>query len=275
VADTTPSAHEKLDTLRRLLAELGGAVIAFSGGVDSTFLLKVAHDTLGDRALAVTARSETYPPSEAEEAINLAKQLGARHLMIDTSELSDERFAANPPDRCYYCKSELFEKLTEIARSEGLAVVVDGANHDDLDDFRPGRQAGCELGVRSPLLEVGLTKQEIRDLSREMELPTWDKPSNACLASRFPYGDRITEKQLVKLDIAEKFLRALGLSQVRVRHHGNLARIEVGADDIAKLADFGTRRLVVQKLKDLGYTYVTLDLQGYRTGAMNEALPPS
>lgn len=262
--------QQKLSRLKEILAGCGGAVIAYSGGVDSTFLAKVARDVLEDRALAVTACSETYPDHEVKEALALAEQLGLRHLTIWTEELANEEFAANPPDRCYFCKTELFGKLLDIAREHGLSYVLDGANHDDQFDHRPGMRAGGELGVRSPLKEAGLTKEDIRQLSREMGLPTWDKPSFACLSSRFPYGERITQEKLTMVGRAEDYLRSLGVGQLRVRHHGDLARIEVAATDFPKVLAAADE--IARKLKELGYTYVALDLQGYRTGSMNEVL---
>lgn len=263
---------EKAARLKEIVAESGGAVVAYSGGVDSTLLLRVAVEVLGERALAVTARSETYPAHEVEEAVARAREMGARLREIHTEELEQEEFAANPPERCYYCKRELFGKLVEIAKEEGLAVVVDGANVDDTSDFRPGARAGAELGVRSPLREAGLTKAEIRELSREYGLPTWDKPSFACLASRFPYGDRITREELAKVAAAEEVLRGLGLRQFRVRNHGTVARIEVEAEDLPRLVAPERRARIARKLHELGYTYVTLDLDGYRTGSMNEGI---
>lgn len=264
----------KLEALKRLLAETSGLVVAYSGGVDSTLLLKVAHDVLGARALAVTASSETYPDHEIKEAVCLARQLGIRLREIHTEELEQEEFASNPPERCYFCKHELFGKLLEIAQEEGLPVVADGANVDDAEDFRPGRRAAAELGVRSPLREAGLTKEDIRELSRDLGLPTWDKPSFACLASRFPYGDRITREELLKVRAAEQVLRDLGLRQFRVRNHGHLARLEVEPDEIARLAEPERRARLVAEFQRLGYHYVTLDLEGYRTGSMNAPLAP-
>ncbi len=261
---------EKMLKLRELLAGCGGAVIAYSGGVDSTFLARVAHEVLGERVLAVTAFSETYPDHEQKAALETAQQLGLPHLTIYTDELANEQFAANPPERCYFCKKELFGKLLDIARKHGLACVLDGANYDDQFDFRPGMQAARELGIRSPLKEAGLTKEDIRELSREMGLPTWDKPSLACLSSRFPYGERITREKLSRVREAEDYLRSTGINVLRVRHHGNIARIEVTYDDFPRI--IGAAGKIVEQLKAFGYNYVTLDLQGFRSGSMNEVL---
>ena len=261
---------EKLDSLKEILRSLDSVVIAYSGGVDSTFLSKVAFDVLGDNALAITANSETYPRSEFEEAVKLAREIGIKHEAIESEELDIPEFSANPVNRCYYCKSELFSKLKEIAGERGLRHVVDGSNYDDLDDYRPGMQALEELCVRSPLKESRLTKDDIRELSKEMGLPTWDKPSFACLSSRFPYGNEITRDKLTAVGEAEIFLRGLGIRQLRVRHHEQIARIEVTEEDMGLL--FQNRKQIVKKLKELGYDYVTMDLQGYRTGSMNEVL---
>jgi len=265
-------AERRLEKLRRRLAELDSACLAYSGGVDSTFLAAVAAGVLGRRFLAVTAASETYPESERREALALARRLGFRHRMIRTSELGIAGFSANPPDRCYHCKRELFGKLVRLARREGLAAMLDGQNADDTADYRPGARAAAELGVLSPLKEAGLTKRDIRALSRRMGLPTWKKPAQACLASRFPYGQSITREKLGRVAAAEEFLRGLGLGQLRVRDHGRLARIEVPAADIARLAAPRLRSRLTAALRRLGYTWVALDLQGYRTGSMNEAL---
>jgi uncharacterized protein len=263
---------DKYEQLRHILADTGGLLIAYSGGVDSTLLLKVAVDVLGDRVLAVTARSETYPSQEVEEAIALAHEMGARQRVIHTEELQMEEFASNPPERCFYCKSELFGKLLEIARQEGLAVVADGSNVDDTGDFRPGMKAGAQLGIRSPLREAGLTKADVRELSRQLGLPTWDKPSFACLASRFPYGHRISREELSQVAAAEQVLRDLGVRQARVRHYGETARIEVDPDDFDTVMKQENRARVISAFHQIGYLYVTLDLEGYRTGSMNAPL---
>ena len=263
---------DKIDALRGLIRDMGSVLVAFSGGVDSTFLAKVAFDALGEKTAAVTARSETYPEFEFDEAVSLAQRIGIRHEVIHTEELGIDGFRDNPPERCYYCKRELFGKLCAMAAEMEIEHVADGSNADDVDDFRPGMKATRELGVRSPLREAGLTKEEIRRASRALGLPTWDKPPYACLSSRFPYGEPITPEGVRQVGKAEEFLRGLGLRQLRVRHHGDTARIEVPPDEIASLAAADTRRAIVEQLKALGFTYVTLDLEGYRTGSMNEIL---
>jgi len=265
-------ALAKLERLRERLRVIGSAVVAFSSGVDSTFLLRVAHEELGDRLVAVTARSHTFPKRELDEATAFCRAEGLRHEIMDSEELDIPGFAENPPDRCYHCKRELFSKLLAFARDNGLAAVLEGSNLDDDGDYRPGRRAIRELGIISPLHEVGLTKAEIRALSREMGLPTSDKPSFACLASRFPYGERITATGLARVEKAEQWLidAGLGLTQLRVRSHGDMARIEVPPDAISRLAARATE--IAAAFKDLGFAYVTLDLRGYRTGSMNEVL---
>jgi len=263
---------DKLETLRQIISDMGSVAIAFSGGVDSTFLLKVAHDVLGDRALAVTATSQTYPQFQFEESARVAAQIGARQVVVHTEELDIPAFKNNPPDRCYHCKKELFVKLREIADRHGLRHVADGANADDLHDHRPGARAAAELDVRSPLQEAGFTKADIRHWSKLLGLPTWDKPSFACLSSRFPYGTGITREALDKVAAAEEFLRTEGFRQYRVRHHGTIARIELPSQDIPKAARQNFRSRLVERFKEIGYTYVTLDLQGFRSGSMNEAL---
>ncbi len=248
------------------------AVVAFSSGVDSTFLLRVAHEELGDRVVAATIRSHTFPKRELDEAATFCRAEGIRHEIIDSEELDIPGFAENPPDRCYHCKRELFSKLLAFAHANGLAAVLEGSNIDDDGDYRPGRRAIRELGIVSPLHEVGLTKAEIRILSRDMGLPTSDKPSFACLASRFPYGEPITAAGLARVEKAEQWLldSGLGLKQLRVRSHGDLARIEVPPDAIPRLAARADE--IAAAFKEFGFAYVTLDLRGYRTGSMNEVL---
>jgi uncharacterized protein len=257
--------------LEKVLAEMDGCVVALSGGVDSSLLYAVAVAVLGERALGVTARSETYSEEEGEGAAELARRLGGRHRFVASSELEVPGFAANPPDRCYLCKRELFTVLGDIARAEGLAVVVDGSNLDDRGDYRPGRRAAAELGVRSPLDEVGLGKAEIRQLSRGLGLESWDKPALACFASRFPYGSTITRDKLRQVAEAEAGLRRLDVAVRRVRHHGDVARLELDPDQLS-VATGERREEIVAAVKAAGFTYVALDLEGYRTGAMNETL---
>ena len=256
----------KLTQLKSLLDGLGSVVIAYSGGIDSTLLASVANEILGDRALAVTASSPIHASSETTQAWSLARQLGIRHITIETSEMDNPLFVANDPQRCYYCKRGLFAQLKRIADEEGLSFVIDGTNYDDLQDFRPGRKAAEEFGVISPLSEVGLTKADIRSISQNRGLPNWDKPSLPCLATRFPHGTTITVELLARIADAEQSLAKLGLSQFRVRHHGPIARIEVSNADMALFTDDKIRLRVVKELRALGYSYVTLDLEGYRPG---------
>ncbi len=263
----------KYAKLQAILREMGSVVIGYSGGVDSTLLLRVAADTIGPKALAVIGRSETYPTKEFEEAVALAEGMHARYIVIRTEETDEIKFRENPVNRCYYCKTELFGKLGGIAEQENIPWIADGTITDDLGDFRPGMKAHDEKNVRSPLLEAGMNKAEVREISQELGLSTWDKQSFACLSSRFPYGTGITKENLTRVDAAETFLREHGFRSFRVRFHDtSTARIEVGPLELPRLVAEPLRSEMVKHLKSLGFIYVTLDLQGYRTGAMNEVL---
>lgn len=263
--------EEKYRYLQDYIRDLGSVAIAFSGGVDSTFLLKAAHDVLGDRAVAVTASSCTFPERELNEAKTFCRDNHIRHIICRSEELEIEGFRQNPKNRCYLCKHELFEKIWSIAKTEGLRAVAEGSNMDDNGDYRPGLIAVAELGVKSPLREAKLYKAEIRQLSKELGLPTWNKQSYACLSSRFVYGEPITEERLGMVDRAEQLLLDLGFHQVRVRIHGTMARIELMPEEFPKIMEERVRQTVYHQFKALGFTYVTLDLGGYRTGSMNEA----
>ncbi|HTY59892.1 MAG TPA: ATP-dependent sacrificial sulfur transferase LarE [Bacteroidota bacterium] len=267
------ATQRKYDRLVEILRSMESVAIGYSGGVDSTLLLKVAADTLGARAVAMIGRSETYPTREFEEAVNIASAIGARAVIVRTEETDDLKFRENPADRCYYCKTELFGKLGGIAEREGLRWIADGTITDDMGDFRPGMKAKSEKEVRSPLLEADLSKTEVREISKHLGLPTWDKPSFACLSSRFPYGTAITRENLTRVDRAESFLRDNGFRAFRVRFHdASTARIEVSPGEFPRILEDPLRAAIVAMFKEMGFVYVTLDMQGYRTGSMNEVL---
>ena len=262
-------AERKLEQLRALLRDLGGVVIGYSGGVDSAFLAKVAQEELGERAVAVVALSESYAARERESALELAGRIGITLRAVRTNELANEHYAANPTNRCYYCKEELFVHLKQVSEETGIPHIAYGAIADDLGDHRPGAKAANEYGARAPLQEVMLWKTEIRLLSRNLGLPTWDKPSLACLSSRIPYGTPVTAELLARLDRCEEFLHDLGFRQVRVRHHDTIARIEIEREEFGKVLEADVSERIVARFRELGYTYVSLDLAGYRTGSMN------
>ena len=264
--------EEKLARLKDILKDMGSVLVAYSGGVDSTFLAVTAHEVLGKNSLAVFAASPVAPPMEKEEAGDLAHNVGLRFKIIESNEMSNPDFVANPPERCYYCKRELYSELKPIAKAEGLKWIADGTNADDLHDFRPGRKASAEAGIRSPLLEAGLTKTEIRQLSHAKSLPTWDRPASPCMASRIPYGIPVTAETLNKIARGEQYLHNLGIRELRLRHHGDIARIELAPADMAKIITPEIRQDIVTHLKALGYKYVALDLTGYRIGSLNEVL---
>jgi pyridinium-3,5-biscarboxylic acid mononucleotide sulfurtransferase len=262
----------KFERLTNLLREQEGLLVAFSAGVDSTFLLKIAHMVMSEKAIALTASSPTAPPGELEAAKEFAKNLGCRHIILDSHEMANPSFAENPVNRCFFCKDELYRICRKQADQLGIATVVDGTNLDDLKDHRPGLKAAKEWGVRHPLVEAEMTKEDIRRYSRALDLPTWDKPSSPCLSSRFPYGTEITFDRLKKVAACEVFMKELRFREFRVRYHGNLARIEVSPNEIDRLFEREIRDAIVKKFKEIGFNYVSLDLQGFRSGSLNEAL---
>lgn len=267
------SVEQKLRGLRAYMRGLDSAVVAFSGGADSTLVAKIAHDELKGKAIAVTISSPLYPASELKQAKVVAGKLGIGHLVVEVDPLADRCFVNNPLDRCYHCKLDDFEHIRKMAKSRGLREILDGSNADDQDDYRPGLRAKAEMKVKSPLMELGLTKKDVRAISKYLRLPTAYKSASPCLASRIPYGEPVTREKLKMIEEAEEFLRAKGFEDVRVRMHGNMARVEVSPRDIPRLASAGTRTAVSKRLRALGFTYVALDLEGYRSGSLNEVIP--
>lgn len=264
------TTKEKFEKLKEILKDLESLAVAFSGGVDSTFLLKVAYMVLQDKVIGITVNSAIHPRWEVESAKELAKLIGVRHIVLDVDIFREDKIISNPPERCYYCKLDVFSLIKETAKHYGIDNIADGSNADDVGDYRPGMRALKELGILSPLMEAGLRKAEIRELSKELGLPTWNKPALACLATRIPYNTRITKEVLSMIEEGENFLRSLGFTQVRLRHLDNLAKIEVLPEDMPKLLEL--KDTIIEKLKAIGYTYITLDLEGYNTGSMNRLI---
>jgi len=269
---TDSASSEKLEKLKAILEEMSSTIVAYSGGTDSAFLSATANDVLGQKALVVTAESPSLAPSELRDAVSLAKRLGLNHRVIETAEVQRDDYKANDANRCYFCKDELYTKLGQLAKAEGFTWIANGANVDDQGDYRPGMSAATDYGVRSPLMEAELTKAEIRELSKAAGLPTWDKPAQACLSSRIPYGTPVSVEALTQVARAEEFLRSLGFNQLRVRHHDSVARIELEPEEFPKLIDETIRTKVVEHFRSIGYSFITLDLSGFRSGSLNALL---